>query len=91
MTLAISRVKSARAAVGQDVDLLGDDGAVEEHGVEPRLALERVVVVARVPDEGVVALAHQRGVVAVAAVEEVIPLAADEEVLAAAAVQVSFT
>ena len=73
-------------AVGRDVDLLGDVGAVEQHRVEPVLALERVVVVARVPDEGVVARAHEGGVVAVAAVDEVVALAADEDVVAEAAV-----
>ena len=46
----------------------------------------RVVVVARVPHEGVVARAHERGVVAVAAVDEIVALAADEQVLAEAAV-----
>ena len=61
-------------------------GAVEEHRVEAGLALERVVVVARVPDEGVVAGAHERGVVAVAAVDEVVAAAADEDVVAEAAV-----
>ena len=73
-------------AVRRDVDVLGDVGAVEQHRVEAGLALERVVVVARVPDEGVVAGAHQRGVVAVAAVDQVVALAADEHVVAEAAV-----
>ena len=74
------------AAVGGDVDVLGDVGAVEEHRVEAVLAFEGVVVVAGVPDEGVVAGAHQGGVVAVAAVEQVVALAADEDVVAQAAV-----
>ena len=65
-------------AIGRDVDLLGGVGAVEQHRVEAGLALERVVVVARVPDERVVAGAHQRGVVAVAAVDQVVALAAEE-------------
>ena len=47
-------------AVGGDLDVLGDVGAVEQHRVEAGLALDRVVVVARVPDEGVVARAHER-------------------------------
>ena len=47
-------------AVGGDVDVLGDVGAVEQHPVEAGLALEGVVVVAGVPDEDVVAGAHQR-------------------------------
>ncbi len=74
-------------AVGGDVDGFGHDGAIEEHGVDARLAFERVVVVARVPDEGVVAGAHEGRVVAVAAVDEIVALAADEHVVAQAAVQ----
>ena len=73
-------------AVRRDRDLLGDVGAVEQHLVEAVLALEGVVVVTRVPDEGVVAGTHQGGVVAVAAVDEVVAFAADEEVVAEAAV-----
>ena len=73
-------------AVGRDVDVLGDVGAVEQHRVEAGLALEGVVVVAGVPDEGVVAGAHQGRVVAVAAVDQVVALAADEQVGAEAAV-----
>ena len=46
-------------AVRRDVDVLGDDGAVEQHRVDAVLAFEGVVVVARVPDEGVVAGAHR--------------------------------
>ena len=73
-------------AVRRDRDLLGGVGAVEQHLVEPVLALEGVVVVTRVPDEGVVAGTHQGGVVAVAAVDEVVAFATDEEVVAEAAV-----
>ena len=64
-------------AVGRDVDVLGNVGAVEQHRVEAVLAFDGVVVVAWVPHERVVAGAHQRGVVAVAAVDEVIALAAE--------------
>ena len=85
-TLATSRVNSARSPFAEIVDLLGDVGAVEQHRVEAVLALEGVVVVTRVPDEGVVAGTHQGGVVAVAAVDEVVAFAADEEVVAEAAV-----
>ena len=77
MTLATSRVKRDPSAVGRDVDLLGDVGAVEQQRVDPGLAFDGVVVVAGVPDEGVVAGAHQRHVVAVAAVDEVVALAAE--------------
>ena len=85
-TLAMSRKNGHASAVGRDVDVLGDVGAVEQHRVEAGLAFERVVVVARVPDEGVVAGAHQRSVVAVAAVDQVVALAADEDVVAEPAV-----
>ena len=54
-------------AVGGDVDLLVDVGAVEEHRVVAGLALDGVAAVAGVPDEGVVAGAQQGDVVAPAA------------------------
>ena len=73
-------------AVGGERDVFGDVGAVEQQRVEAGLTLDGVVVVARIPDEGVVAGAHQRGVVAVAAVDQVVALAADDEVVAEAAV-----
>ena len=85
-TLAMLREKRTRPPLAEDVDLLGGVGAVEEHRVEAVLAFEGVVVVARVPDEGVVAGAHEGGVVAVAAVDQVVALAADEDVVAEAAV-----
>ena len=86
VTLATSRKKQHPSAVGRDVDVLGDIGAVEQHRVEAGLAFDGVVVVARVPHERVVARAHQRHVVAVAAVEEVVALAAMTQVLAESAV-----
>ena len=46
---------------------------LKQHRVEAGLALERVVVVAGVPDERVVAGAQERDVVAVAAVDQVVP------------------
>ena len=54
--------------------------------VEPGLTFEGVVVVTRVPDEGVVAGAHEGEVVAVAAVDQVVALAAEEDVRAETAV-----
>src|SRR6185312_4981763 len=72
--------------VGEDVDVLGDVGAVEEQGIDAVLTLDGVVVVAGVPDERVVAGAEQRDVVAVAAVDRVVALAADHDVVAEAAV-----
>ena len=80
------RKNRTRPPLADDVDALGDGGAVEQHRVEAGLALERVVVVARVPDEGVVAVAHERVVVAVAAVDQVVALAAEERVDTEAAV-----
>ena len=51
-------------AVGRDVDVLVDVGAVEHEGVGARLAIDRVAAVARVPDERVVARPEQGRVVA---------------------------
>src|SRR5262249_44628159 len=56
-------------AVGGDVDLFVNVGAVEEHRVGAGLALERIAAVAGVPDEQVVALAADEHVVAGAAVQ----------------------
>ena len=72
VTLATSRENTRAAAIGGDVDVLGDVGAVEQHRVDAGLAFDGVVVVARVPHEGVVAGAQQGDVVAVAAVDEVV-------------------
>ena len=85
--LATSRVKRTRDAVGRDVDVLVDVGAVEEHRVVAGLALDDVAAVAGVPDEGVVAGAHEGHVVAASADDQVVALAADEDVVAVAAVQ----
>ena len=62
-------------------------GAVEQHRVGAGLAFDGVVVVAGVPDEGVVAGPHQGSVVAVAAVEEIVLRPADEDVLAETAIE----
>ena len=86
MTLAMSRVNSARPPLAEMRDVLGDVGAVELQRVEAVLTLDGVVVVARVPDEGIVAGTHQRGVVAVTAIDQVVALAADQNVVAEAAV-----
>ena len=59
MTLATLRKNDHAPAVGRDVDVLADVGAVEEHRVEAGLAFEGVVVVAGIPDEDVVAGAHE--------------------------------
>ena len=73
------------AAVGRDVDVLGDVGAVEQQRVGAGLALDDVAAVARVPDEGVVAVAEQGHVVAAAADHGVVAVAADQQVVALAA------
>ena len=72
-------------AVGQDVDVLGDVGAEEQHRVGAGLAFDRVVAVARVPLEDVVAGAEERDVVAVVAEHEVVAVAAEQHVGALAA------
>jgi hypothetical protein len=68
------------ATIGEDADILGDVGAVEQHGVEPDLAFHHVVAVARIPLEHVVAGAEQRHVVALVAVHEVVAVAAEQQV-----------
>ena len=65
------------AAIGRDVDVLADVGAVEHQRVGAGLALDDVAAVARVPDEGVVAVAEQGHVVAAAADDGVVAVAAD--------------
>ena len=72
-------------AVRRQVDALGRAGAVEEHRVGAGLTLERVVAVARIPDERVVAAAHERQVVAPVAVDRVVPGAAAQPLRAGAA------
>ena len=65
-------------AIGEDLDVLGDAGAVEIERVGPVLALDDVVVVAGIPEELVVAVAEEGGVVAVAADHAVVAVAGDE-------------
>ena len=85
VTLPTSRKKPQPAAVGREVDVLVDVGAVEEHRVVAVLALDGVAAVAGVPDEGVVAGAHEGDVVAAAAGDDVVAVAADQHVVALAA------
>src|SRR5262245_22580813 len=73
-------------AVGRDIDILGDGGAVEQERVHAVLTFDRIVVITRVPDECVIARSHESDVVAVAAVDQVVALAAAEQVGAATAV-----
>ena len=72
-------------AVGRDVDLLADVGAVEVQRVAAALALDGVAAVARIPLEGVVAGAQLGGVGADVAVDEVVAGAAEQRVGAVAA------
>ena len=72
-------------AVGRDVDVLVRVGAVEHQRIGAGLTLDRVAAVARIPDEGVVAVAEQRDVVAAAADHGVIAVTADQRVVAGAA------
>ena len=72
-------------AVGGDVDVLADVGAVEVQRVVAALALDGVAAVARIPLEVVVAGAQLGGVGADVAVDEVVAGAADEHVVAVAA------
>ena len=81
LTVATSRKKTDAPPVGRDVDALADIAAVELERVGAGLALDYVVVVARVPDERVVARPEQRGIVAVAADDAVVALAADQHVV----------
>src|SRR5262249_52891459 len=72
-------------AVGRDVDVLVDVGAVEHHNVVAFLTLDDVAALAGVPHEGVVAGAEGDGVVAAAAVDRVVAVAAEQPVGAVAA------
>src|SRR5262249_31846932 len=72
-------------AVGRQVDLLVDVGAVELQGVLAILTLDGVVAVAGVPREGVVAGAAEEGVVALATDHQVVTVATEQHVVAVAA------
>jgi hypothetical protein len=72
-------------AVGRQIDVLGEAGAVEQHRIGAVLPLDRVASVARIPDERVVARAHQRQVVPAVAVDRVVPVPAEQRLPAGAA------
>ena len=72
-------------AVGRQVDVLVDVGAVELQGVGAALALDHVAAVAGVPHERVVAVAQEGHVVAATADDGVVAVAADQHVVAVAA------
>ena len=75
------------AAIGRDVDVLVDVGAVEQERVVARAAVDRVAAIARIPDEGVVAAAERGHVIAAAADDEVVAGAAGDGVVAVAAIE----
>src|SRR5262249_36281441 len=74
------------AAVGRQLDFLGDGGAVEDHRVLAAPAIDGVAAVAGVPGEGVVAGAQEGHVVTLVANDQVVAGAANEDVVAGAAV-----
>ena len=73
------------AAIGRDVDVLGDVGAEEQHFVEAVLTFDCVVAVAGVPLEHIVARAKESDVVAVVTEDEVVAVAGQHDVGALAA------
>ena len=85
VTLATLRRNSARPPLATMSMFSADVRAEEQHRVDAVLAFDRVVAVARIPLEHVVAGAHQRDVVAVVAEDEVVAVAADQRVGALAA------
>ena len=80
-----SRDSRAAAAIGRDVDVLVDVGAVEDQRIGAGSAFDDVAAVAGIPDEGVVAVAEIGEVVAAAAGDDVVAGAADQRVGALAA------
>ena len=74
-------------AIRRNVDFLADIGAVEEERVETGLTLDRIVVVAGIPHEHVIAVAKKRHVVAVIAEDEVVALTTDQKVVPQTSVQ----
>ena len=69
-----------------EVGIRGHDlvaaGPVEDHLVEAGTTLDDVGAVARIPDEGVVALAQERRVDATVAVDEVVAATTDQDLIA---------
>ena len=73
------------AAVGRDVEGLGDVGAVEQQGVGTVPALDDIAAVSGVPLEYVVPGAERGSIVALVPVDEIVAIAADQRVSAVAA------
>src|ERR1700738_720826 len=67
--------------VGRDADVLVDIRAVEQERVDAGTAIDHVVAVTRIPDEGVVAGTELRGVAAAPTSDEIVAVAADQRVV----------
>lgn len=83
----IAREQSPAAGLGRKGEVLSPGTAVEQHGVEPRAAVQPVAAVPGVPNQQVVASASEHVVGAGAADQGVIAIAAGQHVASAAALQ----
>ena len=95
MTLPTSRNSLAREPLAEMSMFSFGIGAVEHQRIGAGLTLDHVAAVARIPDEGVVAVAQQRrivtatadhGVVAITAYQGVVALASGDHVVAGTAI-----
>ena len=77
--------QASAVAVGRDIDLLANIGAVEQQRIGAVLAFDDVAAIARIPLKHVVSGAEQCGVTALITVDEVVSVAANQEVVAGAA------
>ena len=77
--------QAGAAAIGRDVDLLGNIGAVEQQRIGAVLAFDDVAAIARIPLKRIVSGAKEGDVTALIAVDEIVSVAADQEVIAGAA------
>ena len=81
MTVAdVAEEEGALATLGRDFDSLGDVGAVEFERIGALLTLDHVVVVARIPDEPIVASTEEGNVVPLVALDDVVAAGHDEAV-----------
>ena len=74
-------------AIGRDVDVLVDVGAIELERVGASSALNRVTAIAWIPDERVIACSQQGHVVAAPAVDQIVARTADDGVIAVTAIK----
>ncbi len=68
------------AAIGNDINVLGDIRAIEPQRIEAAASIDHIAAVTGIPDEGVIAIAERRDVVALAANHRVVAGAADQRV-----------